>query len=138
MTLRSLYQALKRDEWRREQKFSADIQTVNHVLFDTYAEESQRKEMVVNWLQRYQPCLFGRVAAATGSLHICILTETDFLTRSDREVGNIIKREQLEWKRRSVRTTLAHDFPLRRSMRGVRGLKKSLARVERGGCPPKN
>ena len=117
MTLKTLYQALKRDKWRKDHPFSSDIRTVNEVLFDTYAEVGQRKEIAVNWFQRYQPCLFGRVAAAAGSLHACVLTETDFLTRSDRAIGDIIKRELLEWKRRSAKpmkqfSSPAHGFAL--------------------------
>jgi hypothetical protein len=117
MSLRDLYQALKPDKWRRGHKFSKDIDVVNEVLFDTYATPGDRKEMVLSWFQRHQPCLFGRVAASSSSLHLCILTETDFLTRSDRQVKEIIKRELLEWKRRSARPTEesgspAHGFVL--------------------------
>lgn len=111
MTLRTLYKALKRDKWRKDHLFSEDIQIANEVLFDTFAEAGQRKEIITNWFQKFQPCLFGRIAAATSSLHICVLTEEDFLTRNDREISDIIKQELLEWKRRSVKPKMGFSSP---------------------------
>jgi hypothetical protein len=111
MTLRTLYKALKRDNWRKDHPFPEDIQIANEVLFDTFAEAGQRKEVIVNWFQRFQPCLFGRIAAATRSLHVCVLTEEDFLSRNDKEIGDIIKRELLEWKRRSAKPTKGFSSP---------------------------
>jgi hypothetical protein len=111
MSLKSLYLSLKRDKWRRERRFSDDIATVNDVLFDTYATDGERKEQLLNWLQRFQPCIFGRVAAASNGLHVCLLTGEDFLLRSDRQIRGKIQSELLDWKRRSVQPTTGFSSP---------------------------
>ncbi len=107
-SLRTLYEALRRDSWRKSHSFTNDIATVNTLLFDTYASNGQRVEQLSNWLQRHQPCLFGRIAAARGWLHFCVLTEHDFLAESDQGIAQRIRRDLLDWKRRSLQPT--NDF----------------------------
>jgi hypothetical protein len=109
--LRDLYQALRRDSWRKDHPFSDDVATVNDLLFDTYADNWQRVEQLSYWLQKQQPCLFGRVAAATGSLHFCVLTERDFLGRSDQSIAQTIRRDLRDWKRRSARPSKDFSDP---------------------------
>jgi hypothetical protein len=110
-SLRELYESLQPDRWRKEQAFSEDIQTVNDLLFDPFATTAQRIEQLSNWCQRYQPCLFGRVAAPSDHLHFCVLDERDFLTKSDEEIAGIIHNELVAWKRRSLRPTSGFSTP---------------------------
>jgi hypothetical protein len=109
--LRSIYESLDKDSWRKDNPFSDEINIVNELLFDTYATRVQREEQVANWLQRFQPCVFGHVAAAKHWLHFCILSEHDLLTKSDQGISAIIRRELLEWKRRSLRPTQDFSTP---------------------------
>jgi len=62
------------------------------------------------WMQRQQPCLFGRVAAANNWLHHCILTERDFQQR-DEDIAERIRGEALNWKRRSIRPNPEFSVP---------------------------
>ena len=117
MTIRDLYEDLRHDDWRTNHEFSADIKTVNETLFHPYANDSDRIEQLNNWLQKYQSCLFGRIAAAKSRLHFSVLTEKDILQRSDSEIAGIIHRDLLDWKRRSIqpesqRGEPAHGFVL--------------------------
>lgn len=117
MNLETLYNQLKQDRWRKDHAFSEDLEKVNRLLFDPFATEGERREQLMNWLQKYQSCVFGRVAAALNRLHICVLTETDFLTRTDNDIRNIIRRQLHAWKRRSVQplptiSVPAHGFVL--------------------------
>jgi hypothetical protein len=107
-SLRQLYDSLRPDTWRKTNPFSDDIKTVNDLLRDTYANREQREEQLSNWLQRFQPCLFGRIAAARHWLHFCILTEHDFLTKSDQAIAEMIRVEVIAWKQRSFRPS--EDF----------------------------
>jgi hypothetical protein len=111
--LRTLYNALKSDPWRKKRGngFSKDIALVNKILFHPYGSNSIRSNVVSKWLQKYQPCLFGRIAAARGWLHYCVLTGEDFQQKSDQEIAHVIHRELLAWKRRSVRPTSGFSDP---------------------------
>jgi hypothetical protein len=115
--LLKLYRELRPDRWRRDHPFSEDISVTNGVLFDTYATPAQCEIQLLNWLQRNQPCVFGRIAAVKGFLHFCIIRDADILTRTDQEIANLIKGSLREWKRRSLKpadefSTAAHGFVL--------------------------
>jgi hypothetical protein len=115
--LLKLYKDLKVDKWRRDNKFSDDITLANELLFDPYSTMAQCEIQLLNWLQRFQPCVFGRIAAAKGYLHFCIIRDTDLLTKSDEEIASLIREELLRWKQRSITpqdgfSTPAHGFIL--------------------------
>jgi hypothetical protein len=118
-TLRNLYNRLKPDEWRRkpENSVSDDVALVNRILFDPFASESQCREALSRWMQRHQPCLFGRIAAARNWIHYCLLNDRDFREKDDEEISAKIRTELVAWKRRSIRPTAdfatpAHGFLL--------------------------
>ncbi len=64
-TLRDLYQRLTEDIWRREHPFSSNVQLVNEILHDPFARDPERAEALGCWLQRHQPCMFGRSGGQT-------------------------------------------------------------------------
>jgi hypothetical protein len=112
-TLRELYNHLKKDVWRskRSNRFSNDVALVNRIMSHPYATNNERTEALSNWFQRQQPCLFGRIAAARGWLHYCVLTDEDFQQKSDGEIAASIQLELLAWRRRSVRPTPEFSVP---------------------------
>jgi hypothetical protein len=65
----------------------------------------------MRWMQRFQTCIFGRVAAARKHLHVAILTDNDIQTRSDDEIATMISTELLAWRRRSLRPTPDFSSP---------------------------
>ena len=116
-SLKTLYNRLSEDTWRRDHPFSEDIAVVNELLFHPFATNGQREEQLRNWLQTFQQCFFGRIAAAMGLLHFCILTHDDFMNRTDRQIQKMIRDELLQWTRRSVnplayQSSPAHGFVL--------------------------
>lgn len=100
-TLRELHDKLKEDVWRKTHAFSDDMRIANDVLIDPYARDGERREQLNNWLQRYQSCLFGRVAAARKELELCIITENDINKKTDEGIASQIREALLLWKRRS-------------------------------------
>jgi len=80
--VRDLCRRLSEDELHRANPFSDDLTMVHQVLFHPYASDPQRQDALAAWLQRYQPCLFGRIAAANNALHYVFLDDDD-LRESD-------------------------------------------------------
>jgi len=76
-SLTSLLEQVKPDSWRKDVGFSADIAEANEKLFRYAGDVPKAKEILSDWLQRYQPCLFGRIAAKSGLIEHCILSESD-------------------------------------------------------------
>jgi hypothetical protein len=108
------------DKQREAQGFSPELEVVHKIAHHPFSTDTQKREAVLAWLQNakpgYQPCLFGRIAAATDRLHICLITEAD-LYGPDEDVRKKIQTERLAWKRRSVApdetlTSPAHGFLL--------------------------
>ncbi len=110
-TLKALYDGLTVDRWRDSNPFSEESQIVNRVLFHPFAYDTEREESLKSWLQREQPCLFGRIAAAKGQLQYCFLTDRDLL-ESDEHVSQKILESRLLWKRRAFRGRPLHGFML--------------------------
>lgn len=89
---------LKPDEWRSAVGFSPDIDAANGKLFEAGIHEAESVQVLSEWLQKYQPCLFGRVAAKLGSISYCILNEAD-LQQPDEIIKDKIQTASLEWTR---------------------------------------
>lgn len=86
------------DEWRARVGFSPEVEAVNRELFRPGLPEEDAAWLVGKWLERHQPCLFGRIAAKAGALGYCILNE-DELRRSDEFIKDKIQARRLEWTR---------------------------------------
>src|SRR4030095_3567143 len=108
--LRTLYRKLTEDEWRKTHPFSDNISKVHDIVFHPYRTDGQREEAYLLWMQRNQPCLFGRIAAASRRIHFCILDEEDILS-SDAHIADKIEQERLEWKRRSLHPHESFSHP---------------------------
>ena len=93
-TVAHLISNLTADPWRAEVGFSEDIENAHKSIFD--AEEAEISEALRTWLQRFQPCLFGRIAARLDLITYCVLTESD-LASSDTEIHTKIQKARLEW-----------------------------------------
>ena len=100
---RSLFNALRVDGLRLRRPFSADLATAHEVIFDDGSQADEKAKALSLWLQANQPCLFGRIAAAAGRIHYCILTESEHLRRmSDDEIRETIERDKKVWRQRSL------------------------------------
>lgn len=93
-----LYKNLSRDEWRDKAGFTPEIQSCSEALLQPNATHQQRSSILSAWLQKYQPCLFGRIAAKLQLIHFCFLGHDDLL-KSDDEIRNKIQEERTNWSR---------------------------------------
>lgn len=112
-TLAELYKLLKPDPWRSDpaNAFTEEMEVANRVLNHPFANPTQRREALEAWLQKHQPCIFGRIAAAKGSMHFCFLTIDDLLDGDDAVRVKIGESKKL-WKQRALRGQARHGFML--------------------------
>src|SRR5262249_30325904 len=102
MSVASTMEQLEADPWRIEHPFSPDLGPQLGVICNEGATRDERIEALNAWLSRYQPCLFGRIAAKTNAITYCLLTEKD-LRGSDQDLAKAIQAARLEWLRRGYR-----------------------------------
>ena len=101
--VRDLFNALEVDQDRFKRPFSDDMVTAHKVLLDKEASTYEKERAISLWLQRNQPCLFGRLAAGANRIHYCILNEWDHLRElSDVEIRELIEMEKKLWRQRSL------------------------------------
>jgi hypothetical protein len=91
------FSLLKNDDWRAKVGFSDEIATANDKLFNS-RDENETAAVLGHWLEKWQPCLFGRIAAKSNALTYCFLTDDD-LQESDEFISDKIQSKRLEWMR---------------------------------------
>lgn len=89
--------SLKPDSWRAEVGFSPEVDAANRLLFRPNSD-AEIKNILNTWLQKYQPCLFGRIAAKLGLISYCIITDSD-LDGSEEDIARKIEGEHELWRR---------------------------------------
>ncbi len=95
--LADLHRQLNRDQWRAQNGFTDDIALATDGLLKAATDE-QREAILGEWLERYQPCLFGRVSARKRLISYCFLTESD-LTQPDLAIRTKIQEARTQWTR---------------------------------------
>jgi len=93
----SILARMTRDDWRLETTFSPDIEQAQSRMFRADTDE-EVVGILNEWLQRYQPCLFGRMAAKSGQLSYCVLREND-LSCDDELIRDKIQQHRTAWTR---------------------------------------
>jgi len=88
---------LKPDDWRANVGFTEEMAAANDKLFNT-SDENETAAILGHWLEKWQPCLFGRIAAKSNAITYCFLTEDD-LQESDEVISDKIQSKRLEWTR---------------------------------------
>lgn len=101
-TIADLYAQVRLDSWRNEVGFSYEIEEFNNILFESIKDEGRVMAILAEWLQKYQPCLFGRIAAKANLLSFCILTEND-LCSDDSHIQNKIQSARTKWTKEGFR-----------------------------------
>ncbi len=92
----TLVKGLQPDPWRTSNGFSPDIEEVHKdVLVDSPSPDTVTERIGV-WLQRFQPCLFGRIAAKHGQLSYCVILDSE-LNQSDEYIREKIQHARLKW-----------------------------------------
>src|SRR5262245_27033353 len=91
-SLLEMIERLQPDPWRSSRGFSPDLEEAQQGLFEAATDEAT---ILSNWLQRHQPCLFGRAAAKLALIRYCILHERDLI--SDTQVCDKIQEARRQW-----------------------------------------
>ena len=94
-TLMQLISCLESDPWRSRVGFSSDMEAALRTISDV-SSDADRSAVLSDWLQHYQPCLFGRIAAQRGLMSYCILTTAD-IEKGDAFVRDKIQASRTEW-----------------------------------------
>ena len=92
------------DRFRDKHPFSPEIVGTNAVLFSEKYSKRQKVQAYRSWLETYQPCVFGRIAAKSKSVFICLLEEADVLQmkRGDEDLFETIQDYRQAWKRHAL------------------------------------
>jgi hypothetical protein len=85
------------DRWREATHFEPGLDDVSRRLYGA-TTDAERETALGSWLQKHQPCLFGRIAAKGGFLSYCFLTEAD-LNSSDAAIRDKIQDARRSWTR---------------------------------------
>src|SRR5687767_3488245 len=89
------------DKFRLKHPFSEDIEAAHAILFNPRYDKWKKLNTYRKWLAAGQPCLFGKAAAKTKSVFICLLEEHEILRmkRGDEDLRDTIQDHRQAWKR---------------------------------------
>jgi hypothetical protein len=97
-SISQLLDLITEDPWRQRVGFSTEIEEANRLLFNENIPETQMAAVFNKWLRQYQPCIFGRIAAANNWISYCILREKELL-KSDEEIRDTIQNARRAWRK---------------------------------------
>lgn len=115
-----LLHAIKADPWRAAVGYSDDVAEAQKQMFSSNSDD-EIAAVLNNWIQRHQPCLFGRLAARSNQLSYCIVREHE-LQRDDQFIRDKIQERRTDWTR--------HAFKGDRSGFVILVVSESLANAE--------
>jgi hypothetical protein len=95
--IRDLLKSITPDPWRAVTGFSPEVAAVQELVWRSRSLD-EKITAYRDWLRRYQPCLFGRIAAKENLLSICVLSEED-VERGDSHVQERIQAARSAWTR---------------------------------------
>jgi len=83
--------------------FGDDITELNHQILDT-SDNVKRHKMLLNWLARYQPCMFGRLGAkeAKGIAYDVTIVDAADIAKGSVYVEKKIRKARHAWKDRAA------------------------------------
>lgn len=108
-SISTLLSRIERDPWRSKNPFSAETVTACEVLLNPFARDDERKEAIRGWLAKYQPCVFGQVAARGDRLFISIIDEA-LIQAGDAAIREKLRQDKRTWKQWSMEGKGMHGF----------------------------
>lgn len=89
------------DAFRSRQAFSPDMEAVHAILFNSKYDRQAKIRAYRGWLEKNQPCVFGKTAATNKNVYICLLEEHEILrmARRDSDVEETLQDHRQVWKR---------------------------------------
>lgn len=75
-TIASLVERLQPDTWRAQNAFCSEMQSALDTTLNFRGDNVEEVSVALNdWIRRYQPCLFGRIAAKQSAITYCLISE---------------------------------------------------------------
>jgi len=89
------------DSFRSKRLFSPDMAAVHAVLFNPKYKRQAKILAYRAWLEKNQPCVFGKTAATNKNVYICLLEEDEIsrMVRGDADVMETLQDHRQVWKR---------------------------------------
>jgi hypothetical protein len=89
------------DAFRSRQAFSPDMEAVHAILFNSKYDRQAKIRAYRGWLEKNQPCVFGKTAATNKNVYICLLEEHEILrmARGDADMEETLRDHRQVWKR---------------------------------------
>jgi hypothetical protein len=89
------------DAMRSRRPFSPDMEAVHAVLFNPKYDRQAKIKAYRTWLERNQPCVFGKTAALNKNVYICLLEDHEVLRmqRGDADVMETLQDHRQVFKR---------------------------------------
>src|SRR3984885_3308193 len=89
------------DSFRPRHAFSPDIEAVQAILFNPKYDRQAKIRAYRGWLEKNQPCVFGKTAATNKKVYICLLEEHEIfrMARGDADVRDTLQDHRQVWKR---------------------------------------
>lgn len=116
------------ETYAEDMSFGRDIDAVHRVMFDSGADHQARDKAFLDWVARYQPCLFGRLGARRSkgvTFDLCWIDGED-IRAGDWHVMEKIQTARRAWKDRAAEglssgfLIMFHDARLARARPGHR------------------
>jgi hypothetical protein len=95
-----LMELVQKDPWRNEGGFKPELSEALEIVHSPDAPNDLVVSTLNTWVSKYQPCLFGRIAAKQGLIAYCLLRDEDLTT--DEQVERKIQEARLAWKRLAI------------------------------------
>ena len=86
---------------RSRRPFSADMEAVHAVLFNPDYDRQTKIKAYRTWLEKNQPCVFGKAAATNKNVYVCLLEDHEILRmqRGDLDVEDTLQDHRQVFKR---------------------------------------
>jgi hypothetical protein len=93
-----------KDGFRTKRGFSQDMTATQAVLFNPKYSKRNKVREYRKWLETYQPCVFGKIAAKNKHVFICLLEEDVILAlrHGDVDLRDTIQDYRQVWKRHAL------------------------------------
>ena len=89
------------DQFRSRCGFSPDMEAVHAILFNPQFDRQTKIRAYRAWLEKNQPCVFGKTAATNKNIYICLLEQHEIvrMMRGDPDVMDTLQDHRQVWKR---------------------------------------
>src|SRR4051794_10677450 len=102
-TITELLNLLEPDPWRDETGFSEELSASLDQLSLPGTSEAEITAILNKWISRYQPCLFGNLAARQDAITYCIIREEHLLAWDETQLRDFIQDARMRWFARGCR-----------------------------------